>query len=150
MPYAASVRCAEKLCNLEGYRMHMYKDSGGLPTIGYGQRCGEREFPDGISKDEAMKFVIGRLVDICKLLDEHLHGLMPHQVDALCLFIYNIGWGQFHDTGSVFKLIRDRRPGVIQIWNRYVNDAHGEAQAGLVTRRQMETALFIYGWEPKA
>ncbi len=145
MPYVPSDKCVQKLSNLESFRQFKYKDGGGLWTIGLGARCSEHDYPNGITLDEAKAKMKCALAEICALIEKQLPGLMQHQIDALCLLCYNLGWYQF-SMSPIYEYLKERSYLAFLHWVLYVKDAKGQVEAGLVTRRSFEIALFIFGW----
>lgn len=143
MTYAASAQCVQKLCNLESFRPHVYSDGGGLPTIGYGRRCDADALP--CQEPVERLWLCAYLTNICRHLETALPGLLPHQVDALCLFIYNTGWDAFAKCDT-FKLLKAHHWEAFAHWGQWIHDAKGRVEGGLVTRRAFEIALFIWGW----
>ncbi len=142
--YMASVRCIEKLKQLEGFRATVYRDGGGLYTIGFGRRCNADE-PETTPEKET-PWLKQRLAELCASFDLNMPGLSQCQLDALCLLCYNIGLGQFYDSLTCIHL-RKREAIALSYWQDWVRDAKHETEPGLVTRRAFETGLFVWGWQ---
>jgi len=83
----------------EGFRDKAYLDSVGIATIGYGTI----NYPDGrkvrmgetCTKQQAEEWLLDYLEDTVSRLDnlEFYKPLNQNQFDALCSFIYNLGFG---------------------------------------------------------
>jgi GH24 family phage-related lysozyme (muramidase) len=145
--YQASARCISKACEVESFRAKPYRDGGGLFTRGYGERCAE-DAPE-VTEPEARAALATRFNNIAEWLEPYLPGLMQHQVDSLLLFLDNCGIGNFlHEP--MYQLLRGRSWSALVHWNSYIHDATGNVELGLVLRRQFETQLFVYGWQPLA
>jgi lysozyme len=144
MTYAASEACVKKLCNLEGFRELPYRDGGGLWTIGFGRLCGSDA--KKTTREAEMGWLRARVAEICKDLEDVFKGmpLLQHQVDALCLFIYNIGMGAFRQSDTCKYLLMHNWRTCFAHWSQWCHDQKGEVEAGLVARREYEIKLFIY------
>lgn len=143
--FQPSEKCINKLCNLEGFRAYPYKDTGGLWTVGYGQRCNEH-YLGPITKEVARAWLVQKVQYIARNLHSLMPKLLPHQVDALVLFIYNIGWDAFIHSGTC-TLLKQKKTGALIKWNQWNKDEKMQIQEGLIIRRQFETQLFVYGWQ---
>jgi lysozyme len=132
----------------EGFRGRTYKDVAGIPTIGYGHRLLAHEaFPDGVCETQA-----------AAMLRDDVHGaeqavmrlvkvaLTQGQFDALVDFVFNLGSGRLASS-TLLKVVNggryeDAREQLLR-WD----EAGGEVRAGLKTRREAESALWIAGGE---
>jgi lysozyme len=136
---------AKFIMNFEGFREKPYRDSGGLWTIGYGQRLTQEEveqFKDGITTTEAQSLFDNYILGMVKQLRTCPLALLPHQFDACCSLAYNIGLHMFLDS-TIYKMLSVR--GVdLSSWLVFTKDAKGHTDDGLVRRRHKELKLFIY------
>ena len=133
------------IANFEGFRDKAYQDSGGLWTIGYGQRIKVDEYPNGITQDQAKALLFNYLQKECdELADLPFSGLFQYQIDAIVSLVYNIGMNYFVNQTSIYKRLITRSPD-LSSWLWLVKDAKGHQQSGLVKRRNVELQLFIYG-----
>ena len=91
-----SEKAIELLKKFEGFSMYAKWDYAQW-SIGYGSRCEEGEYPNGITKDEADTLLRKELVGIEAALnsfaDTHKLTFKQNQFDALILFSYNNGTG---------------------------------------------------------
>jgi lysozyme len=132
--------------NFEAFREKPYKDTGGLLTIGYGQRITEEEagnYKNGITKEEAQSLFDGYINSMVGRLRTCPLALLQHQFDAVGSLAYNIGLGAF--LGSTIYKVLSVRGVDLSSWLYFVNDAKGHRDEGLIRRRRLELKLFIYG-----
>ena len=84
----------ELIKDFESYRRFAYED-GGKWYIGYGTLCGQNEFPDGVTPDEAEALMREHMVDMEAKLNSFLKKysveLEQYQYDALMSLTYNLG-----------------------------------------------------------
>lgn len=126
----------------EGLRLQAYRDTGGVPTVGYGHTKGVK-MGDVITKEQAEQFlrddVYQAVMYVNNLVKVHLG---QNQFDALVDFVFNVGPEQFR-TSTLLKLLNtgDYIAASKQFarW-RYDN---GKEIAGLIARRKDETELFL-------
>jgi lysozyme len=138
----------ELLKKLEGFRSKMYLDSAGLPTIGYGTLIdSEHEkwmLTAEISKDKATELLKKDLERFeIAIRDTVKVDLTQDQYDALVLFTYNVGEGNFRRS-TLLKRINSKagREDIKAQFLRWVN-AGGKRIEGLVKRRTAEIELFF-------
>ena len=137
----------------EGYAKDQYYDNGGW-YIGYGTKCEDGEYPDGLTEVEAtelLKRVLKEnyVVQVNNYLKRHNLSVSQPQFDALVSFTYNLGGG-WMNSGYRFSsyLIR----GIDNYTDAQVVDAMGVWShvgsgviPGLIYRRIAEAKLFLYG-----
>jgi GH24 family phage-related lysozyme (muramidase) len=132
--------------SFEGFRAKPYADSGGLLTIGYGQRITVEEadnYKDGISQEEAQNLFDSYIGSLTVRLRKCPLSLLQHQFDACCSLAYNVGLNEFLQS-TIYKMLSVR--GVdLGSWLYFVKDAKNHVDDGLVRRRRLELKLFIYG-----
>ena len=143
----------------EGFQSTKYWDVSQW-SIGYGSRCGENDYPNGITKAEAEKL----LKSFCKSFGDAVNKfavnnnieLTQNQFDALVCMTYALGeglWTGYYDDSSVkggFALKRYLLEGsekfsFLQIARAFGEwrKAGGEVVQGLVKRRKLEIQLFL-------
>ena len=153
-----SEKAIELLKKFEGFSMYAKWDYAQW-SIGYGSRCEEGEYPNGITKDEADTLLRKELVGIEAALnsfaDTHKLTFKQNQFDALILFSYNNGTGWMArpaegehayfrqsvidgDTGNTFIYN-------ICLWANVNEGGEMTPVPGLLTRRLCEAAMYLDG-----
>ena len=121
----------------EGCRLTAYKDSVGVPTIGYGHTRGVR-MGQTITQVEALRLLREDLLPVERTLNA-LNVNMPQRTyDALASWIYNLGTGNFSQSTLKRQIIarasdHDIAAQIIR-WTR----AGGKVLKGLQLRRIAE------------
>lgn len=121
-------------------------------SIGYGSRCEENEFPDGITEEEADYRLRLMLVDFEKSVNsfESRTGrtFSQQEYDALVSFTYNLGAGWMsNSSNTITQLLLSGNFTEMEFVNalgRWIH-AGGTALSGLATRRMDEANLFLNG-----
>lgn len=132
----------------EGYEKTIYKDIGGIETVGYGFTDPQilKKYANGISEKQAevelANILLNNLHQIKKILSETK--LNHHQLAALLSFTYNIGINAFQRS-TLCKVIRanpNDKQGVTEQFLRwkYVNK---QEVRGLLNRRKAEVDLYF-------
>jgi lysozyme len=130
----------------EGIRTLAYKDSAGIPTIGYGHiegvkmgdRCTKAQALAWLAAD--MQIAVRKLYGVLK--PEVIDCLNDQQWSALLSFVFNVGAGK---TWTIWKLLNDRKfDQAADQLSRFIN-AGGQKVPGLVNRRADEFKLFHSG-----
>jgi len=132
--------CIKLIQQFEGLRLTAYKDPVGIWTVGYGTTG--PGISDGlvITELQAISLLNAHLQPVAARLAALLPNLNQNQFDALCCFIYNVGWGAFERSTMSTKLQRSDPTAVAEFkrWNK----AGGTILPGLTKRREAEAALF--------
>ncbi len=138
---------------LEGYRQFKYWDYNHY-SIGYGTTCGAADYPDGITEAEASNLLLQALAKHEVYLDSFLsrYGITvsQKQYDALVSFTYNLGnpWTKY-DSFKLKDLLIDGaykyKPQAVKDAFLQFKKAGGVVVQGLITRRNMESSLFLSG-----
>lgn len=143
----------------EGFKLNVYKDSAGLPTIGVGHLLTRSELTsgkiviDGVPVQYAGGLTNQQVIDLLsqdvKPAEQAVNGsvtvpLNQNQFDALVSFAFNVGVGAF--TGStLLKVLNqkqyDQVPAQLLRWVR----SGGQVVQGLVNRRDNEIKLWNGG-----
>jgi lysozyme len=126
----------------EGCKLFAYRDSVGVPTIGYGH-VKDVKMGMSITQKQAEEFLKSDIKPIERLLNGMGINYTQNQFDALTSWIFNLGAGNFnkstmkkcivsgaHDTAITDEMIR---------WTR----AGGRVLSGLVRRRADEANTFL-------
>lgn len=146
------------ISQVEGFSAVVYKDSGGVLTIGFGttiidgKPLSVKQAP--ITKERALALlkedIAIRAIAVEALIKVPLTDLQ--QAAVLCL-VYNIGINAFK-TSTVLKRInsKDTQDAITEAWNRFTKGTIPTKKGlvrkdlpGLVDRRRAEAALYFYG-----
>ena len=136
----------------EGYRQYAYADAGGW-YIGYGVKCEENQYPEGITVEEADILLRQALMTYEDELNEFAvkYGISftQQQFDALVSFTYNNGGNWLRGSGRFVTYLKN---GISNYTDIEIVDAMGVwshmskvAVPGLVARRIDEARIFLYG-----
>jgi len=126
----------------EGCKLRAYKDSVGVPTIGYGStrdvKMGMRITPymaeDFLRQDlEEAEAAVRDLINV---------PLSQCEFDALVSFTFNLGSGNLATSTLRNKLNGHDRKAAADEFLKWVN-AGGKKLSGLVRRRKAERAMFL-------
>lgn len=136
----------EFIASFEGFESKPYRDSAGIPTIGYGFTY----YPNGkkvtmqdkpITKAEALEIKAKILPNYEKIVNKKIKvSLTQNQFDALVSHTYNTG-----GSDTLFKLINEKAgKTAIRNWfeTKYIT-AGGKKLNGLVRRRKAEADLYF-------
>ena len=134
---AVSATCLVGIATHEGYRSETYKDTVGIPTIGFGETAGVK-MGDATTPERA-------LVQLLESTEKHADTirqcikvpLYQHEFDAYISLAYNIGTGAFCRSTLVKKLNTKDYAGACEEIKRW-NKAGGKVLPGLVKRREAE------------
>jgi lysozyme len=126
----------------EGCKLRAYRDQKGVWTVGYGHTGPEVVAGLTITRDEAEKFLLRDVQTAATFVNRVVAvQLTQEEFDALVDFVFNLGRGAFQSS----QLLRELNAGNLaaaatqfDMWDR----AGGAVVAGLLRRRQAETALF--------
>lgn len=136
----------------EGCSLHAYKDSGGVPTIGYGHTsaAGAPFVVMGmtITATQADSFLSNDLGVVGKAVMELVEvSLNQPQFDALVSFQYNTGW-LAHPQCSLLKALNSGNYNLAANDFGLYDEAAGKVLVGLEKRRAAERTLFLTGVYP--
>lgn len=127
----------------EGFSHAVYRDSVGLPTVGYGHKLKLGEsFPDGVTEAQATELLAADMEEACRaVLRLVAVPLTQGQLDALTDFCFNVGSGRLAGSTLLQKLNAGDYDGAREELLRWVYAGHKVMEA-LVTRRQREYELW--------
>lgn len=126
----------------ESLSLKAYRDSGGVPTIGWGSTRGVRMGMQ-ISQEQAESRLRDDLYTAESAVNRYVTvPLSQHQFDALVSFVFNVGGGAFRKSTLLEKLNLADYAGAANELSRWVK-ANGRVLPGLVKRRAAERALFL-------
>lgn len=128
----------------EGYRNTAYLDTGGVPTICYGETkhvyIGQTE-----SKAECDRMLEDRLGEFLMYVDNKVVVSIPDtRRAALASFTYNVGKGAFRRSTLLKKLNSGDTIGACNELPRWIYD-NGKKLRGLVRRRAAEREMCLIG-----
>ncbi|MFT8423141.1 MAG: lysozyme [Gluconacetobacter sp.] len=142
------------LRRLEGLRLAPYRDTAGLWTIGYGNRC----LADGspvtaatapITEDAALALLTGTVAALRVKLRALVHvSLSACQEGAVLSWQYNVGTSAAASSTLLRLLNAGRFDGAsaqFPVWNKIRDPKTGHlvVSQGLVNRREIERAAFL-------
>jgi lysozyme len=126
----------------EGCRLAAYRDGAGIWTIGYGHTNGVAPGMV-IDRAQADAFLSADLVAVERCIERTVSvPLAQNRFDALADFIFNVGGGAFASSTLRRLLNAGDVEGAADQFGRWIHDANGTVEPGLVTRRADERALF--------
>lgn len=129
----------------EGCRLTAYQDGAGIWTIGYGHTGNVHE-GDVITQDQANALLLEDLAPAEHCIDDQVKvTLTQNQYDALCSFTFNVGVGNFASSTLLRLLNQSDCQGAAGQFGRWVHDAAGNVEPGLLKRRKDEKELFLNG-----
>jgi len=141
--------CIQILKNMEGFIKYPMWDHSHY-SVGYGSSCEKDDYPNGITEAEADALLREFLAGMEKELNQfaNRHGILfsQNQFDALMLFTYNCGTGWLYGNGEFRQAVLDDTTGNSFIfYMTQWSTASGELLPGLVTRRLIESDMYLNG-----
>jgi lysozyme len=140
----------------EGFKLKVYKDSAGLPTIGVGHLITKSEqssgniqiagvsvaYANGLTDQQALDLLSQDVQPAEQAVNKGVKvELNQDQFDALVSFTFNVGVGAFNGS-TLLKVLNQGQytqvPAQLQRWNK----AGGKVVQGLVNRRANEIRLW--------
>jgi lysozyme len=149
---------AEIIKEFEGLRLKPYRDSVGVPTIGYGSTKGISMGMAPITEEQAEKLLIEDMEDAESVVDKVVTvPLNDNQKAALISFVFNVGPGKKGVKDGLVTLKSGKQSTMLTKLNRgdYEGAANeflkwdkagGRVLAGLTRRRKKERALFVQAY----
>lgn len=132
----------------EGLKLNAYKDSAGIPTIGYGNITyidGTKvKMGDSITHEKADQTFKYYADKFAKEVDKYvLASVNQNQFNSMVSFAYNIGINAFKNS-TLLKKVNNNScdPTIKNEFLRWVN-AGGKRIQGLVNRRIKESELYF-------
>ena len=122
--------------------------------IGYGSRCNEEDYPNGISEKNAAELLLRDLEEprqwVNAFLSKYTITLSAHQFDALVSMTFSLGdsWTQHTDVLNYLLSGGYTATGFMTAffdWSYRLSDA----DEAVLERMMEETSLFLYGYEDK-
>lgn len=144
--------CMPLIKQFEGFRAAPYKDSAGIPTIGYGTIT----YPDGAkvtmndpacTDDEATAWLSFQMSLKSKTIAPLLQRAASlHQAAAMLSLTYNIGSGAFSTSTVLRKFNAGDIAGAADaflMWDKATVDGKLVVVQGLLNRREAERTIFL-------
>lgn len=133
----------------EGLRLTVYKDTGGVWTVGYGHvvKPNDGLYPytskRTITQAEADAFFVADTATATNAVNQHVRvPISQNQHAALVSLAFNIGGTALKNSTLLRKLNAGDINGAADEFLKWVHD-NGVKVAGLVNRRQRERAIFL-------
>jgi lysozyme len=146
--YELSPKGEGMLKGFEALRLTLYYDACGLPTIGWGHRVLNPQIVySRINEAQAETYLTEDLTNVLTELNQ-LQGMIPlnqQQVDALVIFVYDIGVGAWRGSTARKCVLAGKLFLVPREMIRWVHDFHGNVVPGLVPRQGKTASLFATG-----
>lgn len=134
---AVSAAALVGIATHEGYRGEAYKDTVGIPTLGFGETAGVK-MGDKTTPERALVQLLESAEKHADAIRQCIHvPLYQHEFDAYVSLAYNIGAGNFCRSTLVKKLNAKDYAGACDEIKRW-NKVGGKVLPGLVIRREAE------------
>lgn len=129
----------------EGCRLNAYQDQVGVWTIGYGHTGPEVNAGLTITQAQAEAYLAADVQSAAACVNQLVSvALSQQEFDALVDFVFNLGQGAFAGSTLLRELNGGQFTAAAAQFDRW-DRAGGAVVAGLLRRRQAETALFQQG-----
>lgn len=136
------------IASFEGLSLVPYKDSVGIPTIGYGNTY----YPDGrkvkmtdskITKAYAMELLKVTADKFAASVDLATTWVGQNKFNALVSFAYNVGLGNYRKSTLLKKVNINPNDSIIRTEFLKWNKAGGKVIPGLTNRRKKEAEIYF-------
>lgn len=137
-----SQRGIDNIKQFEGCKLFAYRDSVGVPTIGYGHTKNVR-MGMSITAKQAEEFLRDDIKPVERLLNLMRINYTQGQFDALVSWVFNLGEGNFKNSTMYKKIVSGASD--IEIAEQMVRwyNAGGKPLLGLKKRRVAEANMFL-------
>nr|HAU5726696.1 lysozyme [Citrobacter freundii] len=140
----------------EGLRLEAYKDSAGIPTIGYGTiRINGRPVTMGmkITAEQAEQYLLADVENYVGAVNKAIKvPTTQNEFDALVVETYNIGIGAMQYSTFIKRHNAGNKVGcaeAMQWWNKITVKGKKVPSKGLTNRRRMEAKIYLDAVYPK-
>lgn len=140
----------------EGLRLEAYKDSAGIPTIGYGTICiNGKPVTMGmkITAEQAEQYLLADVENYVGAVNKAIKvPTTQNEFDALVVETYNIGIGAMQDSTFIKRHNAGNKVGcaeAMQWWNKITVNGKKVTSKGLQNRRRMEADIYLDAVYPK-
>ena len=126
----------------EGCKLFAYRDSVGIPTIGYGHTK-DVKMGMSITQKQAEEFLKGDIKPVERLLNGMGINYAQNQFNALTSWIFNLGEGNFKKSTMYKNIVAGKSD--VEITDQMVKwvNAGGRPLLGLKKRRVAEANMFL-------
>ena len=126
----------------EGCKLYAYRDSVGIPTVGYGHTKNVK-MGMAITQKQAEAFLKEDLVSVEKSINALGINFTQGEFDALCSWVFNLGIGNFNSSTMKKKILANAADmEITEQMIRWVN-AGGKPLLGLKRRRSAEANMWL-------
>lgn len=126
----------------EGCKLYAYRDSVGIPTVGYGHTKNVK-MGMAITQKQAEAFLKEDLVSVEKSINALGINFTQGEFDALCSWVFNLGIGNFNSSTMKKKILANAPDmEITEQMIRWVN-AGGKPLLGLKRRRSAEANMWL-------
>lgn len=132
----------ELIKKFESCKLHAYRDSVGVPTIGWGHTNGVR-MGMAVSQEQADKYLLEDITSVERTLNSMGINFKQQQFDALCSWVFNLGSGRLKSS-TMYKFIVAKRSDV-EITDQLIkwHYAGNKPLLGLKRRRVAEANMWL-------
>ncbi|MFP2422221.1 lysozyme [Pseudescherichia vulneris] len=134
---------------LEGVRYKSYKDVVGVWTVCYGHTGKDIMLGKTYTESECMALLNADLNNVARQIDPYIKVDIPETMrGAMYSFAYNVGAGNFKTSTLLRKINQGDEKGACDQLRRWTY-AGGKQWKGLVTRREIEREVCLWGEKPQ-
>ncbi|HGY2353402.1 TPA: lysozyme [Citrobacter farmeri] len=130
---------------LEGVRYKPYRDVVGIQTVCYGHTGKDIMLGKTYTEAECKELLNKDLNTVARQINPYIKVPIPETTrGALYSFVYNVGSGNFKTSTLLYKINQGDIKGACEQLRRW-NKAGGGVWKGLVTRREIEREVCLWG-----
>ncbi|HEY2455205.1 MAG TPA: lysozyme [Scandinavium sp.] len=134
---------------LEGVKYKPYKDVVGIWTVCYGHTGRDIMLGKTYTEPECKALLNADLNTVARQIDPYIKVEIPDSMrGAMYSFVYNVGAGNFKTSTLLKKINQGDEKGACDQLRRWTY-AGGKEWKGLVTRREIEREVCLWGEKPQ-
>lgn len=134
---------------LEGVRYQPYRDVVGIWTVCWGHTGKDIILGKTYTESECRALLSKDLNAVARQINPYIKVPLPETTrGALYSFVYNVGAGNFKTSTLLYKINRGDIKGACEQLRRWTY-AGGKQWKGLVTRREIEREVCLWGEKPQ-
>jgi lysozyme len=134
---------------LEGVRYEAYKDVVGIWTVCHGHTGNDIMLGKTYTETECRGLLNKDLATVARQINPYIKVSIPETTrGALYSFVYNVGAGNFKTSTLLRTINQGDMKGVCEQLRRWTY-AGGKQWKGLVTRREIEREVCLWGEKPQ-